>query len=277
MIDRFTRWPEAVPIKDIAADTVVDAFFETWVARFGAPSTITTDRGSQFESQLFDALAKMIGTKHRRTTAYHPQSNGLVERWHRTCKAAIKCHETNDWVKVLPVVLLGLRNCLKEDIGSSPADMVYGTTLRLPGEYFIEEDPPQDPHIFLEHLRQKMRLVRPQQTAHHQKPRVFTPKTLSTCSHVFVRVDSVKKPLDQPYEGPYRVIERLSDTCFRVEVKGQPQDISTDRLKPAFLAAQPENSTQSATTAVKPAIPPAPRTYSAKAAQQKKRVRLATR
>lgn len=160
MIDRFTRWPEATPIKDITADTVIDVFFATWVARFGAPVVIITDRGSQFDYQLFDAMAKMIGSQTRRSTAYHPQTNGSIECWHRTLKAAIKCHATNDWIKVLPIVLFGLRNSLKDDIKTSAAELTYGSTLRLPGEYFIQEEPSQDPQYFLERLRQAIRRVR---------------------------------------------------------------------------------------------------------------------
>ena len=282
VIDRFTRWPEATPLKDIMAETIVDAFFETWVARFGTPAQITTDRGSQFCSQLFDALAKIIGSRTRRTTAYHPQSNGTVERWHRSVKAAIKCHETSDWVRVLPVVMLGLRNSLKEDIGTSAAELVYGTTLRLAGEYFIDEEPSQDPQIFLEHLRQIMREVRPQPTAHHHKARIFTPKTLYTCTHVFIRVDAVRKPLDQPYEGPYEVVERLNDFCFRVKVKDTNQDISTERLKPAFIVTMMDDTPcQARTDAAEHVAPstqlsaPALKTYSAAAAKAK-RVRFAT-
>ncbi|GAB1867353.1 hypothetical protein CAJAP_08432 [Camponotus japonicus] len=238
MIDRFTRWPEATPIADITADTIVDAFFRTWVARFGAPTIITTDRGSQFDSQFFSALASLIGCRRHRTIAYHPQSN---ERWHRSLKAAIKYHETSDWVKVLPVVMLGLRTALKEDIGTSAAELVYGAQLKLPGEYSIQEEPSQDPFPFLEHLRQAMRSIRPQQTAHHTRPRIFVHKDLHTCTHVFLRVDSVRRPLDQPYEGFYAVLERISDLCFRIDVRGQPTDVSVDRLKPAFLEIDPDN------------------------------------
>ena len=108
MIDRFTRWPEAVPMRNMEASTVARVFYDTWVARFGAPTLITTDQGAQFESQLFDALLCLIGTKRMRTTAYHPQSNGLIERWHRDVKAAIMCHNKR-WTKVLSTVLLGLR------------------------------------------------------------------------------------------------------------------------------------------------------------------------
>lgn len=104
-----------------------EALFNTWVARFGAPTIITTDRGTQFDSQLFNALTKMIGSKTRRTTAYHPQSNGTIEQWHRSLKTAIKCHETAEWTKALPVVLLGLRNAVKEDIKTSAAELIRDT------------------------------------------------------------------------------------------------------------------------------------------------------
>lgn len=119
MIDRFTRWPEAVPIPDISADTVTTAFYTNWVARFREPAVIITNRGSQFESQLFQALTKLIGSKRTRTTAYHPVSNGMIERWHRSLKTAIMCHNTSNWTDVLPTVLLGLRTSYKEDIKSN--------------------------------------------------------------------------------------------------------------------------------------------------------------
>ncbi|XP_070522385.1 uncharacterized protein [Cardiocondyla obscurior] len=178
--------------------------------------------------------------KTQHTTAYHPQSNGAIERWHRSLKTAIKCQETNDWVKVLPVVMLGLRNALKEDIGTSAAELLYGTQLRIPGEYFNQEELSQEPFPFLEKLRETMREIRPSQTAHHNKPRTFIHKTLHICTHVFVRVDSVRKPLDQLYEGPFTVLERPSDFCFRIDIRGRPTDISIDRLKPAFLETTAE-------------------------------------
>lgn len=234
-IDRFTRWPEAVPIKDVTADTVVNAFFSGWISRFGAPSTITSDRGSQFESRLFEALTQLIGCTRNRTTTYHPASNGMVERWHRSLKAAIMCHSTNNWTKILPVVLLGLRTSLKDDIKASAAEMLYGATLRLPGEYFIDEEANPDPQEFIEQFRVFMREVRSAPSAHHNKTKAFSHGTLFSCTHVFIRVDSVKKPLEQPYRGPYEVIDRLSEFVFKINIDGNPTTISTERLKPAFI------------------------------------------
>lgn len=249
MIDRFTRWPEAVPIPDINADTVATTFYTNWVTRFGAPAVITTDRGSQFESQLFQALTKLIGCKRTRTTAYHPASNGMIERWHRSLKTAIMCHNTSNWTEVLPTVLLGLRTSYKEDVKATAAELVYGQTLRLPGEFFVDEEISTEPQIFIEKFREHMRKVRATPTAHHSKRKAFTHKTLHTCTHVFVRVDAVRKPLEQPYEGPYKVIDRPSDYVFMIDVKGQPTSISTERLKPAFFeVATPESDDRSETT-----------------------------
>ena len=79
----------------------------------------------------------LLGTKRIRTTAYHPCANGVVERFHRQLKAALKATpDPNQWVKSLPLVLLGIRTNVKQDINCTSAELVYGTTLRLPGEFF---------------------------------------------------------------------------------------------------------------------------------------------
>ena len=134
-VDRYTRWPEAIPIPDITADTVARTFVARWVAVFGAPTTLTTDRGRQFESALFLALTNLLGTKRIRTTAYHPAANGLVERFHRQLKASLKAHNTVRWTEVLPLVLLGIRTAIKSDLGCSAAELVFGTTVMLPAQF----------------------------------------------------------------------------------------------------------------------------------------------
>ena len=121
---------------DIRAERVADAFFSEWIARFGTPATITTDRGAQFESKLWDGLCNQFGIVRNRTTSYHPQSNGMVERFHRQLKTAIMAHESpNPWTTTLPAVLLGARPAVKELLGRLAAELIYGTTLRLPGEF----------------------------------------------------------------------------------------------------------------------------------------------
>ncbi|PNF24695.1 hypothetical protein B7P43_G17564 [Cryptotermes secundus] len=120
-VDRFTRWPEVVPIPDITADTVARAPLTGWISRFCCPQTITTDQGRQFESQLFQSLARLCGIQLSRTTAHLPAANGIVERFHRTLKAAIMCHADQQWTETLPLVLLGIRTAFKEDLQASVA------------------------------------------------------------------------------------------------------------------------------------------------------------
>ena len=115
VVDRFTRWPEAIPVADISAKTCSRAFLAHWVARFGVPSSMTSDRGRQFVSELWRKTAALMGASTNATTAYHPQSNGMVERMHRTMKAALKAKLESDpnWYDALPMVLLGIRLVFK--------------------------------------------------------------------------------------------------------------------------------------------------------------------
>ena len=91
-VNRVIRWPESFPIADITAETAARAFLNSWITCFGVPSTVSTDRGRQFESTLWWQLMELLGTKRIRTTSYHRIANGLVERFHHQLKAALKSH-----------------------------------------------------------------------------------------------------------------------------------------------------------------------------------------
>ena len=86
------RWLEAILLSDSSAESVADAFISNWIARFDVPSSITTDRGAQFESYLWKHLLSRMGTLKIKTTAYHPQANGLIERFHRRLKDVFPTH-----------------------------------------------------------------------------------------------------------------------------------------------------------------------------------------
>lgn len=133
--------------------------------------------------------------------------------------------------------MMGLRTAYEEDSKASPAEMLFGAPHRIPGEFFVAESAPADPQVFVERFRHHMKAVKAIPTAYHIKPKLFVLKELHTCSHVFERVNSIKKPLEQPYTDPREVVKRLNDRIYIINIKGKGKAISVDVLKLAFLAA----------------------------------------
>ena len=236
VVDRFTRWPEAIPITNAHAITCARALLRTWISRFGVPNSIVSDQGPQFTSHLWKELHQVLGIQQNHTTAYHPQANGMVERFHRTLKAALKARLTGPkWMDELPLVLLGIRSTWKEDTQASPAMMTYCANLRVPGDFIYGSVPKALPNdAFVRELQRHMQQLSPQPVEHHGQQRVFVPLSLRQATHVYMRHDAVRGPLVRPYDGPFKVLER-DNKHFLIEREGKPYRASVDRLKPAFI------------------------------------------
>ena len=134
-VNRFSHWTMAEPMPDQLATTVTDTFIRGWVQRHGIPHTITMDRGANFKSSLFNSLLKRLCSQHIHTTAYHPQHNGMIKRWHRCLKDALRAAADNfSWVDWLPLIMLSLHVAQRDDGQPSPAEVVYGSNLTLPDD-----------------------------------------------------------------------------------------------------------------------------------------------
>ncbi|UYV61860.1 hypothetical protein LAZ67_1006870 [Cordylochernes scorpioides] len=238
-VDRFTRWPEALPIQDNTAKTVANAFLSVWISRFGVPAKVTTDQGSQFESALFGEFTRLLGNNRIRISPYYPAANGLVERFHRQLKDSLRCHDFTSWSLKLPLVLLGIRSSLREDLNTTTAELVYGKPLPIPGTFF--EDPPSassPKEPWLEDFKRAMASLKPAPTKPHGNRHVYVPKPLETCSHVYLRRYLILPPLAPPYDGPYEVLFRKPKIC-KLKIEKRSTWVSFDRLMPAFTSEGP--------------------------------------
>ena len=238
IIDRFTRFPMAIPLKSTDALEVAKAFINNWLPLFGVPSYISMDRGANFQSQLFQNMALLLGIKTFKTTSYNPKGNGAIERFHRGLKVALRTHlKDKSWLQALPLVMLGLRNSLKTDLGVSSAEMVFGEPLSLPQDLIS-----QPPHAtanseipFIKNLQQKMASLRPTQTRYTDGQKVYIPQDLATATHVFVRCPPISTSLTPPYRGPFKIISR-HDKYITIERGKKSDTVCIDRVKPAYLA-----------------------------------------
>ena len=134
-IGYFTKWPEACALPDQEAETVVDALVEGMFSRFGVPETIHSDQGRNFESRVFATLCERLGAHKTRTPPLRPQSDGLVERFHRTLGqqlAILTAQHQRDWDDHLPLVLMACRSAVQETTSCTPALLMLGRKLRTP-------------------------------------------------------------------------------------------------------------------------------------------------
>jgi hypothetical protein len=133
--DYFTKWAEAYPLRNQEAETVARVLVEQFICRFGVPLSLHSDQGSNFESNVFQSVCKLLGIHKTRTTAYHPQSDGLVERLNRTIQNMLSIYvreDQVDWDVHLPYVMMAYRASEQETVGVNPNRMMFGREVSLP-------------------------------------------------------------------------------------------------------------------------------------------------
>jgi len=225
--DYYTKWTEAYPLPNQEATTVADAIVREWVPRFGAPRALHSDQGSNFESATFRAMCELLGIDKTRTTPFHPQSDGQVERFNATvqgvlAKTSERCHF--DWDLMLPFALMAYRATPHKSTGLTPNMMVLGREITepidlvvgLPSDHPQEVSPPQYVVELRERLEQAHEIAREalgqsSRRAKKHYDRKAHEKTYAVGDFVWQFIKNrkrcrgkVRKFLPN-YDGPYRV------------------------------------------------------------------------
>jgi len=134
VVDYATRYPEAVALSGISTEEVAEALCSVY-SRVGVPTHVVHDQGSQFMSDVMSEVSRLLNVQRLVSTPYHPQCNGLVERFNATLKGMLKklCSERpKDWDRYLESVLFAYREVKQDSTGFSPFELLYGRTVRGP-------------------------------------------------------------------------------------------------------------------------------------------------
>ncbi|XP_060126466.1 uncharacterized protein LOC132591526 [Zootoca vivipara] len=254
LVDYATRYPEAIPLKDIDSKTVAKALMSVFL-RLGFPKEIITDLGTSFTSKTMEELLTLCGIKHVKTTAYHPQSNGLTEKFNSTLSRMLKTYSINhpnDWDERLQHFLFGYREVPQESTGFSPFELLFGRQpqgpLDLMKAAWSGEEQIDSPDVvtYLQELQSDLQELR-EQAAHnlqqaqrrqkqwydaHARDRTFQPG-----DSVLVLRTRRRKKLEMSWDGPFKVVEKISAVNYLVELDGEGnrcKNFHVNLLKPYF-------------------------------------------
>ena len=251
--DYFTRWMEAYPIPNQEAATVAKVLTNEYFLRFSPPEQLHSDQGRQFEAEILEEICKLLGIRKTRTTAYHPQSDGLVERFNRTLLSMLstmigKQHDL--WEEHVRSVCMAYNTSIQSTTGYSPFYLMFGRQARLPIDlmYGAHISAPTDVNQYAQdvkkslqeaynNVRRNFQLKQSRQKEFydqriHGKP--FDKDTL-VWLHSTVIPRGCSRKFHHPWTGPYRVIKRISDVTYRIQSVGGRRKrlvVHFDRLKP---------------------------------------------
>ena len=160
-----------------------------------------------------------------------------MERFHRSLKASLRAQaNSTNWCCNLGIVLLGLRAVYREEMDCSVSEMTLGCALRLPGEFFgkYERDDEVTRTQYRSELTQNLKNLKPTLPRDRNFRKIYLHKKLDNCTHVFIRVDATKSPLQRSYKGLFKVL-RKQDKLFTLDLLTRTDHVCIDRLKAAQL------------------------------------------
>ena len=251
--DYFTKWVESYAIPDQEATTVAQKLTDEMFCRFSPPEQLHSDQGKQFESKLVEEICKLLQVKKTRTTPYHPQCDGMVERFNRTLldmlATTLKDHPF-DWEYHLSKVCFAYNTSVHSSNGFSPFFLMFGRQAQLPLDLMYgtgqREEVPTTEYArkLKQSLEEAYALVRTRLSAQHERRKAIYDQKIHGDPYtqgdlVWLHSPAVSRGLSRKlhhvWKGPFRVLERVSNSDYRIKSlsgKKRVQIVHFDRLKP---------------------------------------------
>ena len=237
LVDYATRYPEALPLRAATAKAVAKELMLLF-SRVGIAREVLTDQGTCFMSRIMKELLSLLQVKQLRTSVYHPQTDGLVERFNKTLKQMLKKAMDTDgknWDQLLPHVLFAVREVPQASTGFSPFELLYGRRPRglldLAKEAWESRPSPHRTMVDqVEQVRDRMAQVWPIVRNHLRQAqqaqarvynrgaqlRIFLPGDL-----VLVLIPTAECKFLAKWQGPYEVVDRVGEVNYRVRQQGR--------------------------------------------------------
>lgn len=248
VVDMATRFPEAVPLKKIDTVTVAEALLSIF-ARVGLPQEILSDCGTQFVSDLMQEVYRLLSISSVTTTPYHPQSNGMVERFNGTLKSMLRkisLSQPREWDRYIPALLFAYRELPNETLGFSPFELLFGHSPRGPLDLLAnhwtkpQENDVKNVYQYVYDLYNRIRdtcdlaqeCVK-QKTAvyKHFADRKAKHRSLSVGDKVLVLLTDEHNKLRVMWKGPFTIVQKLSPVNYKICMKGQEKIFHINMLK----------------------------------------------
>ena len=235
LMDLYSKYPEAIPLKKIDNEAVLEALLEV-ISRHGIPEAILTDQGSVFMSRLTKSVCNVLGIEQIRTSPYHPQSDGALERWHACLKGMLKRSEVDlkYWDKSLKYLLFAYRDTPHTVTGFSPFELLFGRDVKGPlslvHSSWMENEAGVEANVWLVNLKQQMAITSSVVTEReklaktkmkvafdkHAKEKMF-----DVGEEVLVRRPGLKRKLGDSWDGPYKILEKISPLNYKIDTPGR--------------------------------------------------------
>ncbi|CAG2201940.1 unnamed protein product [Mytilus edulis] len=257
IVDQFTKWLECFPIPGQTAEIVAKAAVDGFISRFGCPLEVHTDQGKNVDGNLMWNLCELLEISKTRTTAYHPASNGQVERYNRTVLQIIRCFLNKkqcEWDVHLQQLVGAIRATENRQTGFTPNVMMLGREVFHPIDLMLgtSRDTAKDPPEYIKQLKETLyevhELARVNlQRAQKRQKKDYDLKTNQQkydIGDIVLKINSATKvgqtpKFKQPWKGPYIVTEVKSPVLYKIQDKKTESVVHHDRLKMCYFTELP--------------------------------------